>query len=371
MYAVAVLPRRAPRAHQPLARAAGVHREGDLLVVLGRSSNAPGCGPVPLSRVRAPGRGEQLDDLAAVAARRSRRVALPARAALRPRPRATPSSPSLSCTKVTRPSIDSAIRSCSNRHSCFIASQSALGPLEVAGLDRLDRAVHRRPRHLLQLLVGEPALGHPSPPVAITSRDNAKGAGHRGCARDRRGDCRAAACRRSRRGHARQGRGLRRDARHRRRSLPDLTDIDVCVSNAAITDTVAPAHKMSPEQWTRDIDVNLSGRLPRGAGVPVRDARTSPRPDGGDLERRRPRRAARPGGVRASKAGLLGMVKTIAAENAGKGVTANAVLPGMIATEAVRAMPTDVLERVVAALPLGPDGRGRGGRGARRLPGLG
>ena len=55
----------------------------------------------------------------------------------------------------------------------------------------------------------------------------------------------------------------------------------------------------------------------------------------------------------ASKAGLLGMMKTIAAENAGKGVTANAVLPGMIATEAVRAMPADVLERVLAALPSG------------------
>ena len=41
--------------------------------------------------------------------------------------------------------------------------------------------------------------------------------------------------------------------------LPDLSDIDVIVSNAAITDTIAPAHKMSAEQWGRDIDVNLSG----------------------------------------------------------------------------------------------------------------
>jgi NAD(P)-dependent dehydrogenase (short-subunit alcohol dehydrogenase family) len=55
----------------------------------------------------------------------------------------------------------------------------------------------------------------------------------------------------------------------------------------------------------------------------------------------------------ASKAGLLGMVKTIAAENAGHGVTANAVLPGMVATEAVLAMPPAVLERVRARLPSG------------------
>jgi NAD(P)-dependent dehydrogenase (short-subunit alcohol dehydrogenase family) len=53
----------------------------------------------------------------------------------------------------------------------------------------------------------------------------------------------------------------------------------------------------------------------------------------------------------ASKAGLLGMVKTVAAENVGRGITANAILPGMVATEKVRAMPAEVLERVEAALP--------------------
>jgi len=41
--------------------------------------------------------------------------------------------------------------------------------------------------------------------------------------------------------------------------LPELGEIDVCVSNAAITDTIAPAHRMSAEQWRRDIDVNLTG----------------------------------------------------------------------------------------------------------------
>src|SRR5687767_5718947 len=41
--------------------------------------------------------------------------------------------------------------------------------------------------------------------------------------------------------------------------LPRLDDVDVCVSNAAITDTIAPAHRMTQEQWRRDIDVNLTG----------------------------------------------------------------------------------------------------------------
>lgn len=133
----------------------------------------------------------------------------------------------------------------------------------------------------------------------------------------------------------------------------DFGDIDVCVSNAAITDTVAPAHRMSAEQWARDIDVNLTGafRVVQ-ACLP------------GMRERRRGRvvvissgaaRAGLPGQVAyaASKAGLLGMVKTIAAENARRGITVNAVLPGMVATEKVRAMPAEVLARVEAALPAG------------------
>jgi acetoacetyl-CoA reductase len=138
-----------------------------------------------------------------------------------------------------------------------------------------------------------------------------------------------------------------------RDSLPDLGDVDVCVSNAAITDTIAPAHRMTAEQWERDIDVNLSGAfrvvqacLPgmreRGYGRIV--AISSGAALGG-----------LPGQVAysASKAGLLGMVKTIAAENAGNGITANAVLPGMVATEKVLAMPREVLERVTAGLPAG------------------
>jgi NAD(P)-dependent dehydrogenase (short-subunit alcohol dehydrogenase family) len=46
-------------------------------------------------------------------------------------------------------------------------------------------------------------------------------------------------------------------------------------------------------------------------------------------------------------------VKTLAAENASRAITVNAVLPGMVATEKVRAMPPDVLERVSAAMPPG------------------
>ncbi len=138
--------------------------------------------------------------------------------------------------------------------------------------------------------------------------------------------------------------------------LPDLGDVDVCVSNAAITDTIAPAHRMTLEQWQRDIDVNLTGAF-----------RVVQACLGGMRERRFGRvvvissgaaRSGLPGQVAyaASKAGLIGMVKTIAAENAGRGITANAVLPGMIGTEAVRAMPAEVLDAVTASLPAGRPG---------------
>jgi NAD(P)-dependent dehydrogenase (short-subunit alcohol dehydrogenase family) len=136
-------------------------------------------------------------------------------------------------------------------------------------------------------------------------------------------------------------------------ALPALDDIDVCVSNAAITNTIAPAHRMTDEQWQRDVDVNLTGAfkavratLPgmreRGYGRIV--VISSGAAVGG-----------LPGQVAyaASKAGLIGMVKTLAGENARKGITANAILPGMIATEAVNAMPPPVLERMTTAQPTG------------------
>jgi len=139
----------------------------------------------------------------------------------------------------------------------------------------------------------------------------------------------------------------------RRDELPDLGDVEVCVSNAGITDTVAPAHEMTPEQWARDVETNLTGAF-----------RVVQACLGGMRERRHGRvvvissgaaRQGLPGQVAyaASKAGLIGMVRTLAAENVRRGITVNAVLPGMVATEKVLGMPPDVLERVRAALPTG------------------
>jgi NAD(P)-dependent dehydrogenase (short-subunit alcohol dehydrogenase family) len=138
-------------------------------------------------------------------------------------------------------------------------------------------------------------------------------------------------------------------------SIPaDLGDeFDVCVSNAAITDTIAPAHRMTAEQWDRDIAVNLSGAfrvilacLPgmreRGYGriVVISSSAAS---------------HGLPGQVAyaASKAGLLGMMKTVAAENVRRGITANAVLPGLIASERVAGLPEDLYEKLRSSVPAG------------------
>jgi NAD(P)-dependent dehydrogenase (short-subunit alcohol dehydrogenase family) len=59
----------------------------------------------------------------------------------------------------------------------------------------------------------------------------------------------------------------------------------------------------------------------------------------------------------ATKAGLLGMVRTVAAENAGRGITANAILPGVIETEMVRAMPDDIREPLLETMPTGRFGK--------------
>lgn len=135
--------------------------------------------------------------------------------------------------------------------------------------------------------------------------------------------------------------------------LPDFGDIDIVVSNAAVTTTIASAHRMTDEQWALDIAVNLTGafRVIRACLGGMRDRGFGRIVVVSSLGARQ----GLPGQVAysASKAGLLGMVRTIAAENVATGVTANAVLPGMVATEMVRAMPPAVLERVGELLPSG------------------
>jgi len=135
--------------------------------------------------------------------------------------------------------------------------------------------------------------------------------------------------------------------------FPALGEIDVCIANAGVTTTIAPGHRMTTEQWQLDIDVNLTGAF-----------RTIQACLGGMRERRRGRivvisSVAALGGLpgqvayAASKAGQLGMVRTLAVENAAHGITVNAILPGLVGTEGVLAMPAKVRERALSAAPAG------------------
>jgi acetoacetyl-CoA reductase len=135
--------------------------------------------------------------------------------------------------------------------------------------------------------------------------------------------------------------------------LPALDDIDVLISNAGLPTIVGGAHSMDLERWQRDLSVNLTG------GFRVVQACLQ-----GMRERRFGRivvissfaaRFGMPAQVAysASKAGLIGMVKTVAAENAGLGITANAILPGLVGSAGVKAMPPEIIDAWMERIPTG------------------
>jgi acetoacetyl-CoA reductase len=59
----------------------------------------------------------------------------------------------------------------------------------------------------------------------------------------------------------------------------------------------------------------------------------------------------------AAKSGIHGFTKALAQEGAGKGITVNAIAPGYVDTDMVRAVPEAVLEKIVAKIPVGRLGR--------------
>lgn len=130
-----------------------------------------------------------------------------------------------------------------------------------------------------------------------------------------------------------------------------LGEIACLVNGAGIVDHIAPLAKMKPEAWAREIGVNLGGPFnlvravapgmaDRGWGRIVNVSSAAAR---GGL--------ALQAGYAASKAGLLGLTRTAALEFGRYGVTCNAILPGLIGTEKVQAMPPRILETGIAATP--------------------
>ena len=134
----------------------------------------------------------------------------------------------------------------------------------------------------------------------------------------------------------------------------DLGPVDILVNNAGITRD-SMFHKMTREQWNAVINTNLnslfnmtqplwSGMRDRGFGrVICISSINGQKGQMGQVN------------YSAAKAGDLGFVKALAQEGAAKGITVNAICPGYIATEMVKAIAPDVLEKRI--LPLIPVGR--------------
>jgi acetoacetyl-CoA reductase len=135
-----------------------------------------------------------------------------------------------------------------------------------------------------------------------------------------------------------------------------LGPIDVLVNNAGITRD-ATMHRMSFEQWNAVIQTNLSScfNMSRTVIEGMRDRRFGRIVNIGSINGQ----AGQYGQVNyaAAKSGIHGFTKALAQEGAGRGVTVNAVAPGYVDTEMVRAVPRDVLEKIVARIPVGRLGK--------------
>jgi len=132
-----------------------------------------------------------------------------------------------------------------------------------------------------------------------------------------------------------------------------LGGCDAVVACAGVVDTIHRAERFSEDQWRKDIDTNLTGtfHVVRALFEPLRasgDGRVVVL-SSASAESGLPGQVA----YTASKAGLVGMVRTLAAEWGRHGIRVNVVMPGLIATPKVQALPEPVRQGMSAALPLG------------------
>ena len=135
----------------------------------------------------------------------------------------------------------------------------------------------------------------------------------------------------------------------------DLGAVGILVNNAGITRD-GTLHRMDFEQWNAVLQTNLSscynmcrnvidGMRERGFGRIVNIGSVNGQ-------------AGQYGQVNsaAAKSGIHGFTKALALEGAAKGVTVNAIAPGYVDTDMVRAVPEKVLEKIIATIPVGRQG---------------
>ena len=132
----------------------------------------------------------------------------------------------------------------------------------------------------------------------------------------------------------------------------DLGAVGILVNNAGITRD-GTLHRMDFEEWNAVLQTNLSscynmcrnvidGMRERGFGRIVNIGSVNGQ-------------AGQYGQVNyaAAKSGIHGFTKALALEGAAKGVTVNAIAPGYVDTDMVRAVPEKVLEKIIATIPVG------------------
>ena len=133
----------------------------------------------------------------------------------------------------------------------------------------------------------------------------------------------------------------------------ELGPVDVLVNNAGITKD-AMFHKMTPDQWNAVINTNLTGlfNMTHPVWTGMRDRGFGRIVNISSINGQKGQMGQ--ANYSAAKAGDLGFTKALAQEGAAKGITVNAICPGYIGTEMVRAIPEKVLnERIIPQIPVG------------------
>jgi acetoacetyl-CoA reductase len=140
------------------------------------------------------------------------------------------------------------------------------------------------------------------------------------------------------------------------RLTEEVGPIEVLVNNAGITRD-ATLQRMSRDMWEAVIDTNLGScfNLCKLTFPGMRDRRFGRIVNVGSINGQ----AGQYGQVNyaAAKSGIHGFTKALAQEGARFGITVNAIAPGYVDTDMVRAVPADVLEKIVARIPVGRLGR--------------
>jgi len=131
------------------------------------------------------------------------------------------------------------------------------------------------------------------------------------------------------------------------RAVEELGSVDILVNNAGTLDHAAQFHQQSPELWERDLRVNLTGAFNCAQAVwpHMRERRWGRVINMASV-------AGTLGGFgqasySTTKAGLLGLTRTLAMEGARHGITCNAIVPGVIGTEAFNMANAEMNERIV------------------------